>query len=125
MLIGVISITVIENMKCSRVLNAICDIFYADNMTNPQHSQTCIAKEINKDIPALNGKHLRILPSASVGNTFLKILFTFSIVLYLKKSLLHIRKFKCLIVFNCVIRIRRRLRLNAILMDTLQRLLVF
>ena len=110
MLIGVISMTVIESMNCGSVLNAICDIDHADDiyMTNP-HSQTCIAREIYKDIPDLNGKHLRILPSASIGYTFLIRLFTFSIVLYKKKSLLHIHKFKCLIVFD-FIRTRRRLR---------------
>jgi len=98
MLIGVISITVIESMNCSRVLNAICDIDHVDNITNP-HSQTWIAREINKDIPALNGKHLRILPSASVGNTFIKILFTFSIVLYFKKIFASYAQVQ---VFNCI-----------------------
>ena len=55
----------IKDVYCNvAAFNKIGEYHHFFNITNPR-PQNCIAGEKN-DIVALNGKHLRVLPSASV-----------------------------------------------------------
>ena len=61
-----IVIAVIEGTSCSdSKFNEMCDFDHADNVTNHQ-LQVCMENG-HKDLPAVNRKHLRILPSTIVG----------------------------------------------------------
>ena len=66
LLLILIVITAIADTNCSNnEFNEMCDFDHADNVTNHQ-LQVCMANG-HKDLPAVNRKHLRILPSTIVG----------------------------------------------------------
>jgi hypothetical protein len=65
LLLFLIVMATIKDVYCNgAALNKICEYDHVFNIKNPR-PQNCKAREKN-DIFALNGKHLWVLPSASV-----------------------------------------------------------